>query len=128
MIIIIANNSKEPLYQQIKRQIKAAIMKEEIKAGEKLPSIRTLANELEVSVITTKKVYEELEKEGFIISKVGIGTCVASKNMELIRESKKNMLENKIGEAVEMALDIGVTLEELLEMTGIIYGEEERKE
>ena len=96
MKIILKNSSEQPLYQQIKDQIKGAILRQELKEGEKLPSIRSLANDLHVSVLTTKRVYEELEKEGFIITIVGKGSFVASENMEMLLESKRHLVEKKL--------------------------------
>ena len=78
MKVIISNNSDVSLYQQIKDQIKDAIFKEELKAGDPLPSIRSFATDVKVSVLTIRRVYEELEQEGFITSQVGIGTFVAT--------------------------------------------------
>ena len=87
MKILISNTSDSPLYQQIKDQIKDAILKEELVEGDALPSIRAFANDLKVSVLTIRRVYEELEQEGFITSQVGIGTFVSAGNLELLRDS-----------------------------------------
>ncbi|MCR8998406.1 GntR family transcriptional regulator, partial [Brevibacillus laterosporus] len=103
MKIIIKNNSGQPLYQQIKDQIKSAILREELKAGEQLPSIRSLANDLKVSVLTTKRVYEELEKEGFVVTKAGRGSFVASENVDILMETKKHLVEKKLSEVWHMA-------------------------
>ena len=86
MNIIISNTSKEPIYKQIKNQIKQSIFKGELQEGDALPSIRALAKDLHISVITTKRAYEDLEQEGFITSVVGKGSFVAGQNSDLIRE------------------------------------------
>lgn len=91
MKIVISNTSDTPLYQQIKDQIKDAILKEELVEGDPLPSIRTFANDLSVSVLTIRRVYEELEQEGFVTSQVGIGTFISTSNLELLRDSKTRL-------------------------------------
>lgn len=95
MKILISNTSDTPLYQQIKDQIKDAILKEELVEGDALPSIRAFANDLKVSVLTIRRVYEELEQERFIVSQVGIGTFVSTSNLELLRDSKRRLVEQK---------------------------------
>ena len=84
MKILISNSSDSPLYQQIKEQIKDAVLKEELAPGDALPSIRAFANDLKVSVLTIRRVYEELEQEGFVTSQVGIGTFISAGNLELL--------------------------------------------
>jgi GntR family transcriptional regulator len=123
MKIIIKNSSEQPLYQQIKDQIKGGILRQELKEGEKLPSIRSLANDLHVSVLTTKRVYDELEKEGFIVSTVGKGTFVASENLEMLSESKRHLIENRLSEVWDMAKSLGIRKEELYMMMDIIFEE-----
>ena len=98
MKILISNTSDTPLYQQIKDQIKDAILKEELVEGDALPSIRAFANDLKVSVLTIRRVYEELEQEGFIVSQVGIGTFVSTSNLELLRDSKRRLVEQKMAD------------------------------
>lgn len=95
MKILISNASDSPLYEQIKEQIKDAILKEELKEGDALPSIRAFANDLKVSVLTIRRVYEELEQEGFVTSQVGIGTFVSTSNLDLLRDSKRRLVEQK---------------------------------
>lgn len=87
MDIIISNSVDTPLYEQVKEQIKNKIVANELKAGELLPSIRSLAKDLRISVITTKNAYDELEKEGYVETIPGKGTYVANKNTELIKKS-----------------------------------------
>ena len=96
MNIIISNSSNTPIYEQIKEQIKNKIVSNELKTGELLPSIRSLAKDLRISVITTKNAYEELEKEGYIETIPSKGTYVADKNIELIREEQLQKIESGI--------------------------------
>lgn len=124
MKIIIKNASDQPLYQQIKDQIKDAILSNELQEGELLPSIRSLATDLHVSVLTTKRVYAELETEGYIVTKVGKGTYVASENLELLAESKRLMVESKLIEAWAMARTLGIDKEELYSMMDLLFEEE----
>lgn len=124
MKIIIKNASDQPLYQQIKDQIKDAILSNELQEGELLPSIRSLATDLHVSVLTTKRVYAELETEGYIVTKVGKGTYVASENLELLAESKRLMVESKLVEAWTMAQTLGIDKEELYSMMDLLFEEE----
>lgn len=123
MQIIISNNTKEPIYEQIYQQIKQQILKGELKAGQDIPSMRQLAKDLHISVITTKRAYEELEKSGFIYSVVGKGSYVAEQNLELVRERKLNAIEEKFVEIVENGKEIGLSLSELQEMLSILYKE-----
>jgi len=125
MKIIIRNGSEQPLYQQIKEQIRGAILRQELKEGEKLPSIRSLANDLHVSVLTTKRVYEELETEGFIVTIVGKGSFVASENMEMLSEAKRHLIEKKLSEVWQMANTLGINKEELYSMMEIIFEEDD---
>ncbi len=123
MNIIISNSSQVPLYEQIESQIKNQIVNMILKPGEPLPSIRTLAKELKVSIITTKRAYEELEKEGFIKTVVGKGTFVAEANNERLREVAMYEIENKLEEAIISAKAIGLTLEETLNIIKSLYEE-----
>ena len=123
MNIIISNSSQVPLYEQIESQIKNQIVNMILKPGEPLPSIRTLAKELKVSIITTKRAYEELEKEGFIKTVVGKGTFVAEANNERLREVAMYEIENKLEEAIISAKAIGLSLEETLNIIKSLYEE-----
>ncbi|NLY84990.1 MAG: GntR family transcriptional regulator [Tissierellia bacterium] len=123
MKIIISNFSNEPIYEQISSQIKAMIIKGELQAGELLPSIRGLAKDLRVSVITTKRAYEELEKEGFIETVQGKGSFVAMQNKELMREKKLRIIEEKLAEIVDEARLLGLTYKEVEEMLKILFEE-----
>ena len=124
MKIVISNTSENPLYQQIKDQIKDAILREELVEGDALPSIRSFANDLKVSVLTIRRVYDELEKEGFITSKVGIGTFVSTSNIELLRESKRRLVEKKMLDMIQTAKSLNISKEELNAMMDILYEEE----
>lgn len=121
MNINISNSSGEPIYEQITSQIKNAILTGELTEGEALPSMRLLAKELRISVITTKRAYEELENEGFIVSLVGKGSFVATKNVEFLREEHLRKVESLLTGAVEASGACGLELEELIEMLTLIY-------
>ena len=124
MKIVISNTSEAPLYQQIKDQIKDAILKEELVEGDALPSIRAFANDLKVSVLTIRRVYDELEQEGFVTSQVGIGTFVSTSNIELLRDSKRRLVEKKMLDMIQTAKSLGISKEELNAMMDILYEEE----
>ncbi|MDQ0225864.1 GntR family transcriptional regulator [Metabacillus niabensis] len=124
MQIIISNNSKEPIYEQIYAQIKKHILTNELKPGESLPSMRQLAKDLDISVITTKRAYEELEKNGFIYSVVGKGSFVSEQNNEMIRERKMKVIEEQLMAAIQNSKEIGIDLPELSELLTILYKEE----
>ncbi|APM41163.1 GntR family transcriptional regulator [Clostridium kluyveri] len=121
MHIIISNSSGQPIYQQIASQIKNMIISDKLKEGEPLPSMRLLAKELRISVITTKRAYEELEREGFIVSITGKGSFVASKNTEFIREEQLRNIENLMQQIVESANICGLSLNELIEIMTLLY-------
>lgn len=121
MNIIISNSSGEPIYEQIINQIKNLIFSEELKEEDSLPSIRNLAQQLKISVITTKRAYEELEREGFIHTLPGKGSFVASQNKELLKEKRIKLIEDKLMEAIEEGKLINLSLEDLKEMLEILY-------
>ena len=125
MKIIIANSSPDPIYEQVGKQIKAQIISGDLDEGDALPSIRTLAKELQISVITTKRAYEELEKEGFIDTVGGKGCFVAMQNKEFLKEKKMKTVEEKLSEAVKDAKKLGINMKDLREMLSILYNEEE---
>lgn len=124
MKIVISNTSEAPLYQQIKDQIKDAILKEELVEGDALPSIRAFANDLKVSVLTIRRVYDELEQEGFVTSQVGIGTFVSTSNIELLRDSKRRLVEKKMLDMIQTAKSLGISKDDLNAMMDILYEEE----
>lgn len=125
MNIIIRNTGGQPIYEQIASQIKALIISGELQEGDMLPSMRLLAKELRISVITTKRAYEELEREGFIISQTGKGSFVAGKNLDLVREAQLQKIEQQLTQAVTLAQSSSISLEELQEMLALLYGGEE---
>ena len=124
MDIIISNSGGVPIYDQITRQMKGLILRGELKEGEALPSMRLLAKELRISVITTKRAYEELEREGFINTVPGKGYFVAPQNPELAREDALRRAEEHLSQAVDIAKTAGLTLSELTETLNLLYGDE----
>lgn len=124
MNIIISNSSNCPIYEQIKEQIKSKIVSNELKAGEVLPSIRSLAKDLRISVITTKNAYEELEREGYVETIPGKGTYIANKNRELIREEQLQKIENLLDTAVSIAKISHISKQDMQNILTILYGEE----
>ena len=123
MNIIISNSSQDPIYQQIVVQIKTAIMNDVLAEADALPSIRNLAKELRISVITTKRAYEELEREGFIETVPGKGSYVSGQNKELIREKRLTIIEEKLVEVVAESKSLNLSLEELQSMVSILFCE-----
>lgn len=124
MEIIIRNTANQPIYEQITSQLKAQIIAGTLSPGEALPSIRALAKDLKISVITTKRAYDELESEGFLYTVAGKGCFVAEKNLDLIREQQLKELENHLTAAAGLAKSCGVTVEELIEMLRVLLEEE----
>lgn len=116
MNIVVSNTSGIPIYEQIAKAIKNDILSGDLKENSALPSIRSLASELRVSVITTKRAYEELERDGFIYTLPGKGSYVAEQNKELLMEEKLREIEEKLGEAIDIANSIGLNFEELVGM------------
>ena len=123
MDIIISNSSSSPIYEQITRQIKDHILQGELKAGDALPSMRVLAKELRISLITTKRAYEELERDGFIETVPGKGCFVSEKNTEFLREEQLRQVEGFLQQAADAARRCGLCLNELREMLEILYHE-----
>lgn len=123
MDIIISNASGVPIYEQIEEQIKGLIMTGELKAGDALPSMRMLAKDLKISVITTKRAYEDLERDGFIESVIGKGSFVKGVNSEIMKESMLVAIEEYFEKAADKAVLGKVSLEELKEVLTIIYEE-----
>ena len=124
MDIILSNSSGKPIYEQITDQIKEQIMTGTLAAGDALPSMRLLAKELRISVITTKRAYEELEREGFINTVPGKGCFVAPQNPVLAREDALRRAEEHLSQAVDIAKTAGLTLSELTETLNLLYGDE----
>lgn len=125
MRILISNASPDPIYEQIVRQVRSQILSGELSEGDLLPSIRRLARDLQISVITTKRAYEELEREGFINTVGGKGTFVAAENPEFLREKRMKAVEEKLAEAVDQAKTLGVGRRQLGEMLRLLYDGDE---
>lgn len=125
MNLIIENMSSEPLYGQIARQIREAILSGKLYSGEPLPSIRHLAKELQVSIITTKRAYEELEREGFIQSAQGKGTFVAPATTQRLKEAAMSRMEQSLSQVIQMAHTIDLSWEEFQEMILLLWDMEE---
>lgn len=121
MDIILSNSSGKPIYEQISDQVKEQVMTGALAAGDALPSMRLLAKELRISVITTKRAYEELERDGFLENVPGKGCFVAPQNRELLREAQLRKVEEKLSQAVDEARKGGFPLEELQEMLNLLY-------
>lgn len=121
MNIIISNSSQDPIYQQIVNQVRNMIVEGRLMPGDALPSIRNLAKELQISIITTKRAYEELERDGLIETVGGKGSYVSGQNKELIKEKRLKMVEEKLLEAVEEGRLLGIDIEELVEMVRVFY-------
>ncbi len=121
MEIIISNSSGKPIYEQITDQVKSQIMSGQLKAGDALPSMRALAQSLRISLITTKRAYNDLEAEGFIETVAGKGSFVAAQDPELLREANLKLAEESIRRAVEVAKRGGISKDELTEMVDILY-------
>ncbi len=124
MNILISNTSGEPIYAQIVSQIRQMILQGELVSGTPLPSIRLLAKELQISVITTKRAYEELEREGLINSIVGKGSFVSGADQEFIREQRLRIMENKMKEIIDESKLLGINFDEFTEMLKLLYEEE----
>ena len=123
MKIILINGSSVPLYEQIKNAIKENILKNKVKEGEQLPSVRTLSKDLKVSILTVKKAYDELEEERFVESRQGLGTFVAGKDSEVKREELQKELENHLIEAIKLSADLDLDKETILELFEFLYKE-----
>ena len=121
MDIIISNSSNDPIYQQIVNQIKGMIMSGELSPGAALPSMRNLAMQMRVSLITTKRAYEELERDGFIETYTGKGSFVKAQNAEFLREENLRQIEKLMGEAVDKAQMSGVSKEEMKEILDMLF-------
>ena len=124
MDILLSNSSGKPIYQQIADQVKEQVCSGTLTAGEALPSMRLLAKELRISVITTKRAYEELEREGFLTTVPGKGCFVAPRDLELVREDCLRRVEDHLSQAVNIAKGGGITLSEMTDALNILYGDE----
>lgn len=124
MHIIIVNSAEVPIYEQIMNQIKSAILSGELEEGDILPSVRGLAKDLNVSVITTRKAYEGLEADGFTINMAGKGSFVAPKNMELLRETRLMEIEKRLADIITYAKPVGISGNDLKKIIDEISEEE----
>lgn len=123
MDILIDNKSGAPIYDQIYSQIKTQIISGALREDELLPSIRNLAKDLRISVITTKRAYEDLERDGFVVTVAGKGCFVAPRNLELMREEHRKKVEEALTKAIEQAKAASIDLPELVEMLTLLYEE-----
>ena len=124
MNILISNASDKPIYDQIYTQIRAHILAGALEPGQALPSIRALAKDLRVSVITTKRAYDELEKEGYVNTVPGKGCYVASRSPQLVREAVQTQLEEHLTQAIELAQRCGLSLEEIEGLLRLLWSDE----
>lgn len=120
MNINISNSSGEPIYLQISNQIKTMILEGKLKEGDSIPSMRVLATELRISFMTTKRAYEELERDGFIESYTGRGSFVKAQNLELYKEEQIKRVETLLLEAVDTAKKAGISMSELHELLDLV--------
>ena len=121
MNIIISNSSSVPIYEQIKQSIKQAILNNELREEDMLPSVRVMANDLKISFLTVKKAYDELEKEGCIKSVQGKGSFVAPKNSELVQEKKRKEIQNYIEKIIKLAQMSDISEKEIIELFKLMY-------
>jgi GntR family transcriptional regulator len=119
--IKISNAGGVPIYEQIVSQVKAKIIAGELREGDALPSMRLLAKELRISVITTKRAYEELEREGFIVSMTGKGSFVAGRDLEFVREEQLRQIEEHMAAIAELAASCKLSFDELVEMLRLMF-------
>lgn len=125
MKIIISNSSSVPIYEQIKQTIIEQILNNELQEDEALPSIRNLAQDIKISIMTIKKAYDELENEGYIVSRQGKGTFVAPKNTELAKEQAQKEMESYMEKIIDIAKKFQISQEEIIELVKIFYGSDE---
>jgi len=125
MNIIISNNRDKPIYEQIISQVKSMIMNGELVSGDSLPSMRSLAKSIHVSVITVQRAYEELQRDGFIETEIGRGTYVLARNKEFYKEQQQKKMEEYLQSAIEVAKENAIPLEKITEILKILYLEDE---
>ncbi len=121
MNLIISNNSNVPIYEQIKNAIINQIISDELKEDDPLPSIRNLAQDIKISIMTIKKAYDELEEEGYIVTRQGKGSFVASKNTELVREKARKDIEEHILEIIDISAKFNIEKEDILDSFEFLY-------
>lgn len=123
MELIISNNTSKPIYEQITSQMKAMIISGELKAGDAIPSMRSLAKSLHISVITVQKAYEDLQRDGFIETTVGKGSYVSAENKDFYQEEQQRRAEEHLQEAAEIAKSSNISLEKLTELLSLFYND-----
>ncbi|WP_342439934.1 GntR family transcriptional regulator [Paenibacillus sp. FSL L8-0436] len=126
MEIIISSNRNKPIYEQITSQIKTMIMSGELQAGDPIPSMRSLAKSIQVSVITVQKAYEDLQRDGFIETTVGRGSFVSAPNKDVFQEEQQKKIEEHLTIAAEIARTSGIKLEKMVEMLTVFYAEDKK--
>ena len=126
MEIVVSNKASRPLYEQIVSQIKTQIMSGELKAGEALPSIRSLAKSLQISILTVQKAYDILQEDGFIETTAGKGCYVSVQNQDFYLEEKKKKIESCFNDAIEIARMSGIPLDKLISLLTLLYEEDSR--
>lgn len=124
MEIIISSNTSKPIYEQITSQIKAMIMTGELQTGDAIPSMRTLAKSLHISVITVQKAYEDLHRDGFIETTVGRGSFVSAQNKDFFQEEQQRQAEEHLQQAADIARMSGIPLDKMIELLSLFYNEE----
>lgn len=124
MEIIISNKTSKPIYEQITSQIKALIMSGELQTGDPIPSMRSMAKSLHVSIITVQKAYEDLQRDGFIETTVGRGSFVSAQNKDFFLEEQQKKIEEHLQEAIEIAKASGISAKKIIELVNIFYNEE----
>lgn len=122
--IIVSNKVSRPLYEQISAQMKAAIMSGELKAGEAIPSVRSLAKSLHISILTVQKAYSTLQEDGFIETTAGKGCFVSAQNQDFYLEEQQKQIEDKFAEAVGIARSCGIKLDKLVNLLTLLYEED----
>ena len=125
MEIIVSNKASRPLYEQISTQIRAAIMSGELKTGEAIPSVRSLAKSLHISILTVQKAYSTLQEDGFIETTAGKGCYVSAQNQDFYLEEQQKKIEERFLEAIEIARASGISFDKMIELLTILYEEEE---
>ncbi len=123
MHIILNHSSMVPIYEQLMEQIKSDIIQSELKEGEALPSVRTLAGELRISALTVKKAYDKLEEEGFVTTVHGKGTYVSASDKQLALEARQKAIEDDFDKVIDRALSMGMKKEEISEVVKLILNE-----
>lgn len=124
MKIIVSNKSSQPLYEQVSSQIKNAIMSRELNAGDAIPSVRSLAKSLQISVLTVQKAYTTLQEDGFIETTAGKGCYVSAQNQDFYLEEQQKKIEEKFIEVIEIARKSGINLEKLTGLLTLLYQED----